>query len=129
MNQRTLAPELGSRPPLGVLVLDEGAVFQLDADYVIGREPTLDKSVTTGNARPLRIADATSSISRVHARVDLDGWIVRVTDLGSANGTRIQIPGQAADQMLIPHVPAPLEPGSRVDLGGHAFRYESHRGH
>ena len=129
MNQRTLVPELGPRPPLGVLVLDAGAVFQLDADYVVGREPTLDTSVATGKARPLRIADATSNVSRVHARIELDDWVVKLTDLGSANGTRIQAPGQATDQMLAPHIGVPLEPGSRVDLGGPGFRYESYRGH
>jgi len=128
MNQQTLVPRPGPRPPLGVLIVDDGAVFQLDANYVIGREPTLDTSVAAGEARPLRIADESSMVSRVHARIHLDGWLVLVTDLGSANGTRIRLPGQATDQPLTPHVPAPLRSGSRVDLGGHGFRYESHRG-
>jgi len=128
MNQQTLVPRPGERPPLGVLLLDDGAVFQLDSDYVIGREPSLDGSVAAGHARPLRIADDTGIVSRVHARVVLDGWRVLVTDLGSANGTRVLLPGQPADQPLVPQVPIVLTTGSQVDLGGRGFRYESHRG-
>ena len=128
MNQQTLVPRPGPRPPLGVLVLDDGAIFQLDADYVIGREPTLDASVAAGKARPLRITDNAEILSRVHAQVQLDEWRVMVTDLGSANGTKIRLPDQAADQQLVPRAPAVLRPGSRVDLGGRGFHYESHRG-
>ena len=57
MNQQTLVPRPGERPPLGVLLLDDGSVFQLDSDYVVGREPSLDGSVAAGKARPLRVAD------------------------------------------------------------------------
>jgi len=128
MNQRTLVPRLGPRPPLGLLVLDDGALLQLDADYVIGREPTLDASVAAGKARPLRITDKGGTVSRVHAQIQLDEWLVLVTDLDSANGTRIRLPNEAAHQSLIPRVPALLQPGSHVDLGGRGFRYESHRG-
>ena len=128
MNQQTLVPRPGERPPLGVLLLDDGAVFQLDSDYVVGREPGLDGSVAEGKARPLRITDETGIVSRVHARVVLDGWRVLVIDLGSANGTRVLLPGQPADQPLVPQVPIVLATGSQVDLGGRGFRYESHRG-
>jgi hypothetical protein len=128
MNQQTLVPRPGERPPLGVLLLDDGSVFQLDADYVVGREPSLDASVAEGTARPLRISDETGIVSRVHARVHLEGWRVLVTDLGSANGTRVLLPGQQADQPLVPQVPIVLATGSQVDLGGRGFRYESHRG-
>jgi FHA domain len=128
MNQQTLVPRPGERPPLGVLLLDDGSVFQLDRDYVVGREPSLDASVASGHARALRVADESGIVSRVHARVALDGWRVLVTDLGSANGTRVFLPGQPADQQLVPQVPIVLGPGSQVDLGGRGFRYESHRG-
>jgi hypothetical protein len=128
MNQQTLVPRPGERPPLGVLLLDDGAVFQLDSDYVIGREPGLDASVAQGKARPLRIADESGIVSRVHAKIHLDGWRVLVTDLGSANGTRVLLPAQPADQPLVPQVPIVLATGSQVDLGGRGFRYESHRG-
>jgi pSer/pThr/pTyr-binding forkhead associated (FHA) protein len=111
-----------------MLVLDDGAVFQLDHDYVIGRDPALDASVAVGKARPLRASDDAGTVSRTHARIHMEGWLVLVTDLGSTNGTRIRLPGQTADQALTPRIPAALLPGSLIDLGGRQLRYESHRG-
>jgi FHA domain len=127
MNQQTLVPRPGLRPPLGLLVLDGGAIFQLDTDYVLGREPTLDAAVAAGEARPLRVVDDSGTVSRVHAKIQLDGWQVLVADLGSANGTFIRPPDEA-DQWLTPRVPVALVPGSQVVMGAFGFRYESHRG-
>lgn len=127
MNQQTLVPRPGLRPPLGLLVLDGGAIFQLDTDYVLGREPTLDAAVAAGEARPLRVVDDSGTVSRVHAKIQLDGWQVLVADLGSANGTFIRPPDEP-DQWLTPRVPVPLLPGSQIVMGAFGFRYESHRG-
>ncbi|MDA8320872.1 MAG: FHA domain-containing protein, partial [Actinomycetota bacterium] len=101
----------GGRASLGVLVLDDGSEVDLDTDYVIGREPTLDDSVAAGQAQPLRLVDETGIVSRVHVRVHLDDWRVLVTDLDSANGTRVRFPGQKLEQPLLPHVPMVLVPG------------------
>jgi len=128
MNQQTLINRPGTRPPLGVLLLDDGSVFQLDRDYIVGREPGLDATVASGRSRPLRIADDSGIVSRVHAKVALDGWRVLVTDLGSANGTKVRLPKNGGEQLLQPHQPFILTTGSQVDLGGRGFRYESHRG-
>lgn len=128
MNQQTLVRKPGPRPPLGVLAFDDGSVFQLDTDYVIGRDPALSPEVAAGHARPLCVTDDAGIVSRAHAALQLDGWRVLVKDLGSANGTRIRPHGGQSDEPLAPHVPAELTPGSHVDLGGCGFRYESHRG-
>ena len=128
MAQLTKAPRKGKRPPLGVLVLDDGSVFQLDADYVIGREPSLDSSVADGSARPLRLTDSEGLVSRIHARVELDGWQVYISDLGSANGTYVQLPGETDGKLLAPRVRTPLVAGAHVRVGrDHGFRYDSHR--
>ena len=81
----------GQRPPLGVLALDDGTRFTLDRDYVIGREPTFDSDVIDGRARPLRINDPNGTVSRLHLRISLVGWQVEVSDLGSANGSVLQL--------------------------------------
>ncbi|HET9893982.1 MAG TPA: FHA domain-containing protein [Streptosporangiaceae bacterium] len=128
MNQQTLVPRPGTRPPLGVLLLDDGSVFQLDRNYIVGREPGLDASVASGRSRALRINDDSGIVSRVHAKIALDGWHVLVTDLGSANGTRVRLAKQPTETQLQPHVPLVLTTGSQIDLGGRGFRYESHRG-
>lgn len=128
MNQQTLVRKPGPRPPLGVLAFDDGSIFQLDTDYVIGRDPALSPDVAAGQARPLCVTDDAGIVSRAHAALQLDGWRVLVKDLGSANGTRIRPHGAESDQQLAPYVPAELTPGSHIDLGGCGFRYESHRG-
>jgi hypothetical protein len=125
-NRRGQVPQPGPRPPLGALVLDDDSALELSGDCVVGREPTLDPSVAVGEASPLCIID--DAVSRVHARIHLDGWRVFLVDLGSANGTRIRPPGKRSDQALEPHVPVPIQSGTRVLVGRQGFRYESQRG-
>jgi hypothetical protein len=124
--RRGPAPQPGPRPPLGALVLDDNSALELGLDCVVGREPALDPSVAAGEAHPLAIADA--AVSRVHARIHLDGWQVLLIDLGSVNGTRIRLPGKRSEQALEPNVPAPLQSGTRVLVGTQGFQYEAHRG-
>jgi FHA domain len=128
MGQLTKVRQQGPRPPLGVLILSDGSVCQLDADYVIGREPTLDSSVADGRARPLRLIGAAGVVSRIHARVDLDGWQVFLTDLNSANGTQVLMPGERNPTNLQPGVRTPLMAGAQIRLGGeYVVQYDSHR--
>jgi hypothetical protein len=100
------------RPPLGVLVTDDGSVFTVTGDYVIGRDPGRAAAVLTGKARPLVLRDEEHSTSRVHARLTLSGWKVMVSDGGSANGTFVSRSGPAG-----PWTPVPAEPGERLHPG------------
>ena len=128
MGQLTKVRQKGTRPPLGVLILNDGSVCQLDADYVIGREPTLDSSVADGHARPMRLMGASGVVSRIHARVELDGWQVFLTDLNSANGTQVLQPGERNPTSLQPGVRVPLMAGAQIRLGGeYGLQYDSHR--
>jgi hypothetical protein len=128
MGQLTKIRQKGNRPPLGVLVLSDGSVCQLDADYVIGREPTLDSAVAEGRARPLRLMGASGVVSRIHARVELDGWQVYICDLNSANGTQVLQPGERNPVSLQPGVRTPLMAGAQIRLGGeYGLQYDSHR--
>jgi hypothetical protein len=128
MSQPPQMRQKGDRPPLGVLILGDGSVCQLDADYVIGREPTLDSAVAEGRARPLRLMDASGVVSRIHARVELDGWQVFITDLHSANGTQVLLPGERNPTNLEPGVRTPLMAGTQIRLGGeYGLQYDSHR--
>jgi len=128
MGQVTKARQQGKRPPLGVLILGDGSVCQLDADYVIGREPTLDSAVAEGRARPLRLMGASGVVSRIHARVELDGWQVFICDLNSANGTQVLLPGERNPTNLQPGVRTPLVAGAQIRLGGeYGLQYDSHR--
>ncbi len=117
----------GERPPLGVLVIDEEATFTLDADYVIGRQPGNDPEVNGDSVRQIVLDDPQRSVSRVHARVRLDGWDVVVADNGSANGTWVLRPDRAQwPERLPPHSRRPLRPGETLRIGSHALTFYSH---
>jgi hypothetical protein len=115
----------GPRPPLGVLVLDDGSTYVVDRDIVIGREPGTDPAVADGSARPITLPDPERSISRVHARVRLDGWDVSVEDAGSANGTFVA--GRTATQWTPVSAPTALTSGMHVLVGSRVLSFDTHR--
>jgi hypothetical protein len=117
----------GPRPPLGALLIDDGSTYRLDVDYVLGREPQHDPEVVSGAARPLKITDAEGVVSRRHIRVALVGWEVQVVDLGSANGTFVQLPGEAEARQIAAHQPVTVSPGTVVTMGRRWFRFEPMR--
>lgn len=125
MAQANRMPVLGRRPALGVLVLDDGSMQPLVRDLVFGRAPEADEAVLDGSADPVRLTDAT--VSRVHARIVLDGWDVSVLDAGSTNGTFLCVPGQSSWTRIPPGGRAALQPGSAAAFGRRQLRYHSHR--
>jgi len=127
MVQQTPILTNGARPPLGVLVLDDGAVFQVDADYVIGREPEHDPAVQSGERRGITLKDEFRTVSRAHARVELRGWDVLLHDNGSANGTYAAAERDPAWTQLVPDAPYPLQSGTRIAIGRRILIYNTHR--
>lgn len=128
MAQLTIVPKRGPRPPLGVLVLDDGMALRLDTDYLLGRDPERDAQVTSGKARPARVDDHSGSVSRRHLQVRLHDWDVQLVDLGSVNGTYVLGPGESDYRQIPPRQPVTIWPGTTVRLGASRnFRYESHR--
>ncbi len=117
----------GPRPPLGVVVLDDGSVYPLTGDYVLGREPEKASEVRSGQALPLPLEDADRALSRVHAKIVLEGWDVRVVDARSANGTYVLSHGDAERTRLVPDEPLTILPGTRITLGSRSLVFDSHR--
>jgi hypothetical protein len=109
------------RPPLGVLLVDDGRGYLLDRDYVVGREPLLDDDVAAGRATPLPITDAEGTVSRLHLRVSLVGWRVEVRDLGSANGSVLYC--ASGPRALDPVDAEWLDPGARVGVGRRSVQF------
>jgi hypothetical protein len=109
------------RPPLGVLLVDDGRGYLLDRDYVIGREPLFDDDVAAGRATPLPVTDAEGSVSRLHLRVSLVGWRVEVRDLGSANGSVLY--RASGPRALAPVDTVVLDPGARVAVGRRSVQF------
>jgi hypothetical protein len=128
MAERTGVFIEGVRPPLGLLVFDNGATVSLDMDYLLGREPETDDRVVSGELRPLLVVDQTGGVSRHHAEIRLEGWDVVLVDIGSANGTLVAPPGAPAWQSLVPNQPVRLVPGMAVRMGSRQFAFESPHG-
>lgn len=68
----------------------------------------------------VRIDDPGRSVSKVHARFEIDGDGLWIEDLGSGNGTTIEQPGMPAVS-LSPGQRHAVQPGAVVRLGRQSF--------
>ncbi|MFF3225981.1 FHA domain-containing protein [Nocardia suismassiliense] len=127
MDQLTCILTDGIRPPLGLLLFDDGTSFVLDNDCVLGREPEHAEAVARG-ARPVRVEDHSGGMSRAHAEIRLVDWDVTVVDGGSTNGTHIRQPGHQDWTRAIPGHPVKLTPGAQIQLGGRVATFDSQHG-
>ena len=95
--------------------------------HINGTKHLLTKPLIIGRlpAAPLRggqavnlvmVASAEGLVSSTHARVEVQGDVVVVTDLRSTNGTRVIIPGQPT-VLLAPGDSMALGVGAIIDLG------------
>jgi hypothetical protein len=102
-----------ARPPLGVLRLSTGDSVTLDRGVFLGRAP----SAPDAEQRPhlVRVSSPDNDVSRTHAEVLLDGWHVFVRDLGSTNGTTVELPGQLPVRLRADDLQL-LEPGAVITL-------------
>ena len=118
-------PTSGPRPPLGMLVFDDGATYTVDAEYLVGRMPEADARVTSGALRGLALDDPSGAVSRVHVEVLVNGWEALLVDAGSRNGTYVLQPGEQAWTQLVAGEGHRLVPGTRIRIGGRSFMFES----
>jgi hypothetical protein len=95
-----------------VLLTDDGSVLQVTGPTIVGRSPV----DPTGAHLLLGIPDLSRSISRSHALLEPHGSSVWVTDLGSANGTAVALPGEPLVR-LAPNVRVEAPVGARLALG------------
>ncbi|MBM0126083.1 FHA domain-containing protein [Pimelobacter simplex] len=128
MVQQTPVLVNGPRPPLGVIVLDDGAVFQLDNPYLLGRDPAPDERIVAGEFRPLPIIDQSHQVSRVHARLELRGWDVVLVDNNSTNGTYVHLPRTPDWVRMPPGGEQVLVQGTRVRIGDRTLAFNTHAG-
>jgi pSer/pThr/pTyr-binding forkhead associated (FHA) protein len=128
MDERTGELVFGPRPPLGLLVFDDGATYTVDAEYLVGRMPDTDERVRNGSLRSIVVEDRSGAVSRVHAEVRVDGWDVMLVDSRSRNGTHVAGPGATAWTPVPTGRSHRLIPGTRVRLGSRTFLFESPSG-
>ena len=113
------------RPPLGVLVMSDGAYHTLVTSLVFGRDPDDDPEVREGRAQGVTLIDPGNTISRVHAEIRAVDWDVHIVDHGSTNGTFIWSAERQQWDRLTPDQSVPLQPGSHVAFGRLTATYES----
>lgn len=124
MDEHAGVIQAGVRPPLGLLVFDDGSTYTLDADYLLGRTPESDPRVQRGQLRALPVDDPESQLSRGHLVIKLDGWDVTAID-ESRNGTLVARSAEESWSRLTPGRPLRLLPGTRVRVGGRMFAFRS----
>ena len=78
-----------------------------------------DRATTIGRAVENDIVFDDSLVSRRHARIDLKAGAYFITDLGSANGTRV------ANREIAPREPQALADGDQIEIGGFHLTYRS----
>ena len=92
-----------------------GTKHQLNKTIILGRLPAAP--LRGGQAVNLvMVASPEGLVSSTHARVEVQGDVVVVTDLRSTNGTRVIIPGQPT-VLLAPGDSMALGVGAIIDLG------------
>ena len=120
----------GRRPSLGVLVFDDGYLYSLDTDLILGSEPGAAEPGTPGQkggTRTMRLNDPEGVLASQHLKVQLRDWDVQVVDLGSPHGTHYAREGDPAWCRIPVQTPVTLLPGMHVLAGWRRFRYESYR--
>jgi hypothetical protein len=116
-------PVSGPRPPLGILVVDDGSVYSLERPYLVGARVARDPSVANGSVRALTLAG--ERLGDTHAEIRLDGWAVTLVDRGTPGGTHVLAPGEDGWTRLTAQREQPLRPGTHVALGSRVLTYVS----
>jgi len=117
-------PRPASRPSLGRMRLSTGAVYELDRNIVIGRQPSASRVAGAALPRMVQVPSDSGDISRSHAEVRLEGWHVMLRDLFSTNGT-VLIREGSLPRRLAQGEAAILLDGDIAELGdGVTLRFE-----
>lgn len=117
------------RPPLGLMIDDQGRAHVLDGDYVIGFRPETEHAVVRERARPLPVEapDGEPVPTGTTVAVHLSGWQITVCLLrGERPDTLIAYPPYHHWSPLVAGQPAAVPSDTRFSIAGHAFAIESH---
>jgi len=94
----------------------ESSPVNLDSVVFIGRKPVLPRIATSERLRLVTVESPTSEVSRTHLEIRQRGSSVIVTDLSSANGSTVVIPGNPPRRMRQGESLV-VTPGTFIDIG------------
>lgn len=108
----------GHRPDHDLCLADGTRTRITSAGLVVGRRRSSATTPDASSTPRLELGDESRSLSREHAHLVADDYgTVRVTDLGSGNGTTVQrLEGTTVE--LVPGAPLVLRAGDVLHLGG-----------
>jgi hypothetical protein len=116
----------GPRPPVGILLADDGSIWTLDKSYLIGADPTSAGEVRVGTARAISMrAGANHTMAPVQAEVRVSGWSVFLVDRGADGGAYWQGPSGSGWVQLGRNEQRELTDGCHLSCGGRVLTYLS----
>ncbi len=110
-NSATLATQPAGSARLNLHIIRSGQILPLGGpgEYIVGRVSQGQSILPDIDLEPYSAYE--SGVSRLHVRIKIDEEAIWITDLGSANGTRVN------NQKLAPHQDYPLSDKDVVRLG------------
>jgi hypothetical protein len=117
----SVAPEPTRTVRPYMLVFSTGERAQVVGRGLIGRMPVASAGDTWDHL--IVVNDPSKTVSKTHLQIEALPEGLLVTDLASANGTVVSMPGIAAER-LAPHERVILTPGATVGMGDQSFTIE-----
>jgi hypothetical protein len=121
------APQVnGPRPPVGVLLADDGSVWALRRGCLIGAEPSSAPEVQSGAVDAIVMkAGASHAMGPVQTELQLRDWSTYLVDRGAEGGSWVQGPAAQDWEQLGRNEQRELANGSHLSCGGRVLTYLS----
>jgi hypothetical protein len=116
----------GPRPPVGVLLADDGSIWALSRNCLIGTDPGSAPEVQSGAAQAIVMrAGANHGMAPVQAEVQIRDWSTYLVDRGAEGGAFLQGPVGQDWAQLGRNEQRELANGAHLSCGGRVLTYLS----
>ena len=121
------APQVsGPRPPVGVLLADDGSIWALARGCLIGADPGSAPEVQSGASEAISMkAGANHAMAPVQSEVQVRDWSIYLVDRGAEGGSWVQGPTAQTWEQLGRNEQRELANGSHLSCGGRVLTYLS----
>ncbi len=116
----------GPRPPVGVLLADDGSIWALARGCLIGADPGSAPEVQSGASEAISMkAGANHAMAPVQSEVQVRDWSIYLVDRGAEGGSWVQGPTAQTWEQLGRNEQRELANGSHLSCGGRVLTYLS----